>query len=193
MTLLQALRSIGYDAPRWVSPSGRVVFSDAATATPVKPHTFHGGAALVEAAPTATDAWWSDPEYIAREAAAMMTFPDFTRVQFDDQPPGWIGTIDTGYGRFKILVQHRRDHGLPHVVPVSPRRRERPRGRSMMRSDHLYDNGNLCVAESGDWDAWTDTAATVVAWAAHWHACYVAWRSGGGVWPTPGLRAPAAR
>ena len=192
MTLLQALRALGHEAPRWVSPSGRLVFSDPGReAQPVKPHTFHGGKDVAEDANAAVPRWWqTDAEQTRDKAAMAEAFPSFTRLDNPERPPAWHGTIDTGYGRFDILIQHRLDHGLPYVVPISPSKRQREQGRRIARAPHLFDSGALCVADQSDWDSEEDTTATVVAWAAHWHACYVSWFSNG-QWPTSALRPSA--
>ena len=65
---------------------------------------------------------------------------------------------------------------LPAVVPVGPRRLGKQHARRWVRSPHLYNNGNLCVAALDDWDTAAHTAADVAAWAAHWLAVFTAWR-----------------
>lgn len=155
-------------------------------------HTFHGGEEPASAT-TQDTKWWNDPAAIQRDREAMRRyFPSFTEVPATaDSPPSWQGTIDSGRGRFSILLKHRADHGLPSVVPISPTVRLRSAGRRAVKSPHLYMSGNLCVASADDWDADRDSMATVVAWVAHWHACYVEWFAGG-QWPTEGFHASAA-
>ncbi|WIE57964.1 hypothetical protein DEI96_017700 [Curtobacterium sp. MCLR17_031] len=186
MTLLQALHALGYDSPRWVSPSGRVVFTDPGDAgSSITKHSFHGGADVLEH-PSTRD-WWTNGGELARDVEAMASaFPSFRIATEADRPPVWEGTIDTGYGLFEIRIEHRFDHGLPRIIPIKPSRRGASRGGRFMRSPHLFDSGTLCVAEPSDWDPARDTSATVVAWAAHWHACYVMWFISG-IWPSDGV------
>lgn len=188
MTLIDALQHLGYKNSRWVSPSGRLVFaapSASAPARAVEPFRFHGGAdpVVLDVSP-----WWlNDETYIARERAEMAaSFPHFTYFEPEgDLPPTWFGSIDTGYGVFKVMILHRADGSLPAVVPVAPKNRARSTTRQKL-SPHLFDNGNLCVAREEDWDRGQHTVATVVAWAAHWHACYATWFVTGR-WPIEGF------
>ena len=189
MTILNVLKHHGYNVERRVTPSGRIVFS-AASATPsavgmpMKRHTFHGGTSPVEHVAAALP-WWTNEESVARDRDAMAQFfPGFAELGGSDgRPPAWVGAIDTGYGKFTITVQHRVDHGLPHVIPGRPKTGRL--GRHSVASPHTFMNGNLCVAAQDDWDPKTDTIATVVGWAAHWHAAYVEWLFTG-TWPMEG-------
>ena len=58
-------------------------------------------------------------------------------------------------------------------------------------AEHLYLSGNLCVADTADWDPAKHTSVTAIAWAAHWYAAYTDWRIGG-MWPTEGYRPNAS-
>lgn len=134
MTMTSLLRAFGHDAPRRVTASGSVLFD--AVATPAQsgirmsPHTFHGG--VSEPPIEATDSrWWSEATALEREREEMAAyFPRFVEVPGDDRlPPAWGGTLDTGRGRFDVLIAHREDHSLPAVIPIRPKRFGRPRGR----------------------------------------------------------------
>jgi hypothetical protein len=183
MTILNILKHHGYNVERGVLPTGRIVFPTApasssaafATAMSVKPHAFHGGGNPVEQVPDSSRTWWTDEAVLERDRQAMARyFPGFVEVaDTQNLPPAWVGTLDTGYGVFTVRIQHRADHGLPHVTPAKPKARRR--GRRTLASPHTFINGNLCVAAQEDWDPEKDTTATVVGWAAHWHAAYVEW------------------
>lgn len=181
MTILSLLRHHGYNVERRVSPTGKVLFGPVAaasvvvTTTPVKQHVFHGGDDPVDQIPKTLPNWWLDASIIERDRRAMaLHFPYFVEVVgTEDRPTAWVGTVDTGYGVFGVRIQHRADHGLPHVVPAYPKRARR--GGQLVESPHTYVSGNLCVAAQEDWDPNTDTTATVVGWIAHWHAAYVEW------------------
>lgn len=192
MSMLDALRYHGAVGPRWVSPTGRLMFAapENAAAVPVKPHTFHGGADPAER--TSIQKWWLDPHATSRDDAAMRElFPDFVQTRGNEaHPPMWTGVIDSGFGRFPIMVLQRKDHGLPRVMPLGVTDRSRHEGRRTVKSPHLFASGHLCVAEERDWEPDSDTIATVVSWAAHWHACFVSWRLNG-VWPAAGASAAA--
>src|SRR5450759_1014768 len=190
MTLPSLLRHVGVHIPRGVTVDGRVLTGHAAvaavaahTATAVVPHTFHGGDDPL-AAPAPRAAWWDNAAgREADKAAVHASFPGFV---LDDNEGGyvWHGAIDTGRGRFRIEVVGCRGNGLPHIVPVLPRALGRPEGRRGFRNaEHLYTSGNLCVADTSDWDPQVHTTATAIAWAAHWFAAYTGWRIAGGPWP----------
>lgn len=192
MSMLDALQYHGAAGARWVSPTGRLMFAspESGSSISVPSHTFHGGA---DPEDVVTDAkWWLDPAQLARDDAAMREyFPDFVNMSEDpEHPPAWGGVIDSGFGRFPVLILHRQDHGLPRVVPVRVTGRSRQEGRRTVKSPHLYDSGHLCIADEADWNSQRDTIATVVAWTAHWHACYVSWRLSG-VWPASGVAVAA--
>lgn len=197
MSLPSLLRRVGHAVPRGVSVDGRIVTGAAAaaaiaagTANRVAPHAFHGGKD-----PTTPDqesgAWWENAEARARDTAAMAAaFPTF-RLDDGDGGYDWRGVIDTGRGRFRVAIIGSPRGRLPQVVPLQPRSFSRHEGRTLRRSPHLYDSGNLCVAAQDDWDAEHHTTATVVGWTAHWLAAYTDWRLGG-PWPTAGYQPYAA-
>ena len=199
MTIVDLLRRHGHNCTRRVLPSGLLVFDDALPAgstpagMPLKQHTFHGGEPPQEQDTGYTSPWWLESGSLDRERAAMAEhFPRFMLVEGTaDLPPAWAGAVRARRAEFQIMVMHRRDHGLPTVVPVSPKARRRWVGRRLIGAPHLYTSGDLCVAAAEDWDPEIDTVATVVGWAAHWHACYVEWFFTG-KWPTEGYRADAA-
>jgi hypothetical protein len=197
MTLPSLLRRVGIAVPRGVSVDGRVLTGRAAaaavsagTATAVVPHAFHGGDDPPIA--SAPEAWWQDPAARGADIAAVaQAFPGF-RLDQRDGGHTWTGAIDTGRGRFDVSVVCDPAGGLPAVVPVLPRALGRNEGRRGFRpSEHLYVSGNLCVADTADWDPAAHTSATAIAWAAHWYAAYTDWRLGG-QWPTDGYRPDAA-
>lgn len=202
MSILDIVRYHGHNVSPFVEADGRVRFvsdatgaashagiADGASGLRVKPHTFHGGTEPADSEPSA---WWTEPGALDRDRAAVeAAFPGFIEISHTDRPPSWRGTIDSGAGRFEIEIQHRRDRELPLVIPIAPRKRHAPSGRGMVQSPHLYVNGNLCVADREDWDPSTDTVATVIAWAAHWHAAYVVWRASRR-WPSEGYQPDAA-
>jgi len=190
MTIQSILRHHGFNCARKVLPSGRLVFETNSRASAptaraglaVTSHTFHGGDQPTD--PTGDPAWWLMPGELDNDVDAMSTyFPDFKLVSGDEEsPPVWYGQIATRLGPFWIAVAHRFDRTLPNVVPIQPASRGRRVGRRFWPAPHLYLNGNLCVAAMEDWEPQRDTVATVVAWAAHWHAFYVEWYFTG-KWP----------
>jgi hypothetical protein len=205
MTLPSLLRHIGIDVPRGVCVDGRIVTGDAATTallagtvTPVAPHMFHGGADLaapngLTSAHTQASTWWID-DPVARAADADAVHGAFPSFYLDERDGSytWSGGIDTGRGRFCVTVAGNPSGGIPAIVPVRTGALGRQEGhRGFCRSEHLYDSGNLCVAEPNDWDAKAHNTVTVIAWAAHWFAAYTDWRLGG-PWPTHGYRPHAA-
>ncbi|OMC34463.1 hypothetical protein A5739_05960 [Mycobacterium colombiense] len=196
MTIKEMLRHHGYNCSRVVLPSGRLEFqtSKATTACvglPLTTHTFHGGDEPVETADNAP--WWLAKGALDRDRAEMKDyFPSFVEIGGDAElAPAWVGLIETRIGHFRIAVIHRFDHSLPKVVPIEPKNRVKRIGRRLIDAPHLYTNGNLCVAAQEDWDCDRDSIATVVAWAAHWHAFYVEWLFTGN-WPSEGYIAEAA-
>lgn len=197
MSMAGLLAKFGHDAGRWVSPAGRVSIAPAAlggSGYRVAPHTFHGGDDPADPENLSrTDRWWLKDGAMARERAIMAeAFPSFEEIAGDEHnPPAWVGAIDTGRGKFPIFLLHRWDHGLPAVVPVKLVRRGKNRGRGWTKAPHLYTSGNLCVADADDWRAETNTMADVVAWTAHWHACYVEWLVADR-WPSDGVLDAAA-
>ena len=201
MTISQLISANGARTPRYITIGGRTVFgSVTATATglvhktfgavtPVANHTFHGGDDPVD---TGNEPWWNDQDLVAPHIVAMKTsFPGFTYLPGEpDMPPTWAGDIDTGRGRFKIVVILRHDQGLPFVKLLSKQRLgTNLRGR-FIPSPHLFTSGALCIADESDWNAGEHTAATATAWAAHWLAAYVEWRINHH-WPVRGVSVAA--
>ncbi len=186
MTIGDMLRLHGNPARRYVLPSGRIAFGAAATSAglAVPAHTFHGGEQPEATAPP-DPSWWMDASVMAHEVSEMgKYFPDFHLVTGSGaSPPQWLGTIATDFGNFELRLEHRRDHSLPRVVPVSPTRRLKQVSRRHLTSPHVFTNGNLCVASEDDWHPESQTMAAVVCWAADWHAHYVAWRATN-AWPS---------
>lgn len=199
MSMAGLLNRFGHDAGRWVTPEGLVGIGPSASAEPgfrIAPHTFHGGDDPVDhpaASSEDSTPWWMHADETRRERQAMAAaFPGFIELPGDERTPhGWAGSITTGRGTFPVLLQHRQDHGLPMVVPLRITRRGKPRGRGWAKAPHLYLSGNLCVADDSDWDPNKYTTADVVAWTAHWHACYVEWLATD-LWPTEGIPDVAA-
>lgn len=205
MTIAALLSHFGASTPRYVTVNGQIIFDDVVVqqngdplhaqhgpVTPVERHTFHGGAEGSDE-PVAGSPWWEKPELIARHITAMQkAFPSFAYVAPEAEAlPAWIGTIDTGRGKFTIGIILREDQGLPRVVMLSKIQLGASAGRRWVPSPHLYDNGNLCVADAAEWAPERHTAATVTAWAAHWLAAYTEWRMAR-KWPVAGVASDAA-
>jgi hypothetical protein len=201
MTMTSLLRHVGIHVPRGVTVDGRLLVGapavaaiKAGTATAVAPTFHHGGPATFLDRPDDpladryAGAWWNlDPAARdADKAAVEAAFPAF-RYDGTDGAHDFTGVIDTGRGRFRVLVIGNPDGGQPYLVPVEPRTLGRREGRSFRRSPHLYDNGNLCVAREEDWHPGEHNTVTAIAWAAFWYATYTDWRLGG-PWPTPGYQ-----
>jgi hypothetical protein len=150
-------------------------------------HHFHGGEEQPDEVAESPRLWWLDEDNLTRDRVTMaLAFPKFVELPGDEAtPPIWAGVIDTGRGRFEVAIMHRKDHGLPRVVPLKPHSLGRPLGRRFVKSPHLYLTGNLCVAEQDEWNAETNTVADVAAWTAHWYASYTEWRMTTH-WPTAG-------
>jgi hypothetical protein len=205
MTIAALLRHHGIDVPRFVTVDGTIVFdgvlpdraggfrhSTLGVVTPVAPHVFHGGTQTPDKVTGSARRWWEDELEIQRHQDAMASaFPGFMELPREEAPPAWGGVIDTGRGRFRIMVVCRRDQGIPAVIPVTPARLGKSRQGHWTRTEHLYDKGNLCVADSADWDPSVHTVATAVAWAAHWLAAYTEWRMSDR-WPIAGCTADVA-
>lgn len=197
MTIANLLKIHGHNLTRRVLPNGLLVFDTStevrqtASSMPLKSHTFHGGEAPQDSKDS--PGWWLAEGALDVEIEAMRThFPDFRLIGGDaDSPPAWVGSVRTNNAEFKIAVMHRYSRGLPDVAPIDPKPRRRRVGRIHLPAPHLYLNGFLCVAAQEDWDPSADTAATVVGWAAHWHACYVEWVYTG-KWPTESYVSHAA-
>lgn len=192
MSIPALLRRVGLSAPRGVSIDGRILFGEAlaaslaeGTASPLIRHTFHGGE---QTAPPCGPPWWSDDDARERDVAAVRAaFPGFHLDQADGGY-SWQGTLNTGHGRFEVRVEGSPANRLPRVRPVRPAALGRNFGRrGLMRPEHMFLNGDLCVADESDFDPARDTTATVIAWVAHWYAAYVDWRIDGR-WVVEGYR-----
>lgn len=204
MTLAALLSHFGIGDRRYVTTDGLILFDGVSgssgfgyshpvhgSVTPVQKHTFHGDTDEPIDVPS-SGFWWQDSEELARQDTAMRAaFPRFTRRSDTSRPPVWTGSIDTGRGVFAIEVRMREDRGLPFIrVLGGPRLGIANAGR-WVRSPHLYDNGNLCVADQADWNPDEHTAETAVVWAAHWLAAYTEWRIIKR-WPVAGAHPDAA-
>lgn len=205
MTMPALLSHFGMNDVRFVAAGGQIVFDGVTSlangafthpvhgsVTAVAQHTFHGGEEEPDAGALDMTAWWEDEAAIGRHVASMEhAFPQFTYLPAsDDRSPCWWGEIDTGRGRFKVVIILRRDGGLP-FVSVLNRRLGVQSGRRWERPPHVYLNGDLCVASSEDWQPDEHTAATATAWAAHWLAAYTEWRFRR-EWPAEGVHAVAS-
>lgn len=194
MSLATLLEHVGIDVPRYVTVGGQIVLDPTPMTTSpmaVSPHRFHDGEDPAPERVNYEHAWWSTDEAAraADEAAMACHFPNF--VQFgEDGDYAFGGYLDTGRGKFKVIVIPHIDRSLPSVVPMH-KALGRPVGRRLQRPPHLYTSGNLCVAATADWKPEEHTTATAVAWAAHWFAAYTEWRISGR-WPTDGFGAEAA-
>ncbi len=205
MTIAALLRHHGVNVPRFVTVDGRVVFDDVTAregeyshptfgaVTPVANHTFHGGVEESDIDSGSQADWWADDDEISRHVDAMKrSFPNFTYLPPEkDTSPCWFGVIDTGRGSFKVAVILRRDRQLPRVAVLGRVRLGVSAGRRWQPSPHLYDNGNLCVADGSEWKSGEHTAATVTAWAAHWLTAYTEWRMTR-QWPVEGVQLEVA-
>jgi hypothetical protein len=180
MTIADLLTHHGHKKPRWVDVGGRVVFGAPAVATSgalaMKPHTFHGGEDPVESIQSDSP-WWTDPENLKRHTDAMTAhFPGFIFLEPEDgNTPAWAGELDTGRGRFQVLVMTRADRGLPWVSILGPKIGMNTRFGWKM-PPHTFVSGRPCIADQDDWNPDEDTVATAVAWTAHWLAAYTEWR-----------------
>ncbi|GGZ78913.1 hypothetical protein GCM10010328_62200 [Streptomyces rubiginosohelvolus] len=189
MTIATLLRHVGIDVPRYVTVDGEVIL-DASTAAvgvvQVAPHRFHGGEDPSPEREDYSGAWWAlDPAAKEADRAHMAAaFPGFYCLE-DGGDYAYGGTLNTGRGRFQVLVMPQVDKSLPSVFPRSGLQLGRPAGRRFVNSPHLYLSGALCVAGRTDWDPDRHNTATAVAWAAHWFCAYTEWRITGR-WPTDG-------
>lgn len=197
MTIPALLEHVGVHVPRYVTVDGTIVFEQTATAMPqaapmaLQPHQFHGGEDPAPERIKYADAWWnSDACARSVDEEAMRTyFPGF--VQFaEDGGYAYGGEINTGRGRFRVLVLPHIDRSLPSIIPLN-KNLGRPMGRRLERPPHLYTSGNLCVASASEWKPLEHTTATAVGWAAHWFAAFTEWRITRR-WPTDGFGATAA-
>lgn len=204
MTIAELLHHHGVHVPRFVSVNGRIVFDGVSqtpvgfthkslgAVTPVANHTFHGGTAEAHDEPKTPAYWWEDADVVTRHVTAMgAAFPEFTYLPAaSNTGPYWGGEIDTGRGKFNLMVFTRRDAGLPRIM-VHGVRLGVNAGKRWIPSPHLYTNGNLCVADEADWQPGRHTAATATCWAAHWLAAYTEWRFTRR-WPVDGVQSVAA-
>lgn len=196
MTIAGLLRKHGHSASRYVDQSGKVLVGATSVAGvapqvayPVRSHTFHGGAEVADSGSDDGRSWWAQEGALDRDRRAVLKhFPGFSEVPgaTDGHPPAWEGTIDTGYGQFRVRIEHRVDRGLPRVRPIDSKKRGKSRRGKWIPFDHLFLSGALCVAAESDWDPVEHTIADVIAWTAHWHAAYVSWFVED-VRPTPGF------
>lgn len=205
MTLPSLLRHVGAHIPRGVTVDGRVLTGRAAvaafatgSATPIMPHTNHGGvqAALRDVATPSgryANAWWNahPTARMADIVGVARAFPGFVYNGMDGGHR-FEGLINTGRGRFRVAAVGYPDGRIPHLVPINPHGLGRHEGRGFRRPEHVYTNGNLCVAGDDDWRPDEYNTVTAIAWAAHWYATYTDWRLGGS-WRSDGYRphAPA--
>lgn len=207
MTIADLVGHFAATTPRYVTVNGQIIFNDVTpaasggythpvhgTVTPVQKHTFHGGTEESVDAPDPEAPWWNQPELIQRHIDAMAySFPGFTYLPPEsDTVPVWVGEIDTGRGKFPIGIALRSDQGLPRIALLSKIQLGVFAGRRWVRAPHLYDNGNLCVADVTEWQPEEHTAATATAWAAHWLAAYTEWRITRKNWPVTGVVGVAA-
>lgn len=204
MTIPALLRHHGVRTPRYVTVDGQIVFGDVAATptgmahkdfgpvTAVMPHSFHGGDEGIDELSRSDTEWWRNEAAVARHLDAMKkSFPGFFYLPAEgDVCPAWGGFIDTGRGKFEVLVMTRRDQGLPRVAVLHQRLGVNA-GRRWLPAPHLFTNGNLCVADPSDWDPNHHNAATVTAWTAHWLAAYTEWRFTRR-WPVEGFQTVAA-
>ena len=216
MTIATLLEHVGVHVPRYVTVGGQVVLDGTTTvpstapAMPISPHRFHGGDDPApsrsngddpapsrsngdDPAPSRSnyaDAWWNvDDEARSFDEDQMRTyFPGF--VQFTDGGDyAYAGVIDTGRGRFRILVMPHINRSLPSIIPMK-KDLGRSAGGRFLRPPHLYTSGNLCIADVDDWEPARHSTATAAGWAAHWFAAFTEWRIIGR-WPTEGFGAVA--
>jgi hypothetical protein len=194
MTIATLLRHVGIMVPRYVTVDGEIVLdgSPAVASVPLamEPHRFHAGDDPSPSRTAFATAWWNtETDARAADEAAMRShFPKFLLLE-DDGDYAWGGELNTGRGRYKILVYPHVDRSLPSIVPLR-QNLGRTEGRRWRKPPHLYESGAMCVAATSDWDPEMHTTATAVAWAAHWFAAYTEWRMGG-EWPTDGYGAAA--
>jgi hypothetical protein len=111
-------------------------------------------------------------------------FPGFV-VNEEDGDLGYAGIIDTGRGRFPLLLLPQIDGSLPRAATYPKIKLGRNEGRYWRKSPHLFTSGSLCIAGAQDWHPGEHTTATAAAWAAHWFAAYTEWWMSG-IWPAKG-------
>lgn len=203
MTIASLLGHHGVNVPRYVTIDGRIVFdgvsvTSSGTAvhetfgavTPVPDHTFHGGEDHVDS--STGELWWDDPAQLYRHSRAVeQSFPRFLYTAPTSRfGPRWTGAINTGRGTFTLEVELRADRTLPMLRVLGPKLGAFSSGR-WVRSPHLYDSGNICVADREEWHPDEHDAATAIAWGAHWLAAYTEWRMSR-IWPADGTYAHAS-
>ncbi len=206
MTIASLLSKLNNRAPRFVTIKGQVIgdtgvvkvgsefrHPEHGSVTAIQKHVFHDdqddAISNLDGEISGIDekSWWvSDPASLNNEQINMArSFPDFVQIDNNGRV-AWSGVIDTGRGKFTIVVTHRNDHGLPSIDVVSPKTLGRAAGKKFVKPPHLYTSGKICVAAKEDWNPSTNDAVTVVAWAAHWLAAYTEWRFSMR-WPVSGL------
>lgn len=190
MTLPSLLRKVGISVPRYVTVDGQIVLESEVAGygsglTPLQPHRFHGGVAP-ERAQELANAWWNtNAAALERDKARMKSsFPEFTCLS-EDGHYAYFGEMNTGRGKFEVIVLPMGDQSLPLVSVMQPKRLGRQAGKLFVKPPHLFTNGSLCIADRADWRPQYGTEVAV-AWTAHWLACYTEWRMNGGIWPTDG-------
>lgn len=192
MSLPTLLKAVGVHVPRYVTVDGQIVLASptvtAGESAPlrVEPHRFHGGQDPAADRIDSCSAWWNqNPVAAQRDKNAMeRAFPRFVLLD-DDGDYAWFGEIDTGRGRFLVLVLPQLDGVLPSVKVIKPKRLGRQEGRRWRRAPHLYTSHALCIADQVDWKPQLHNTTVAVAWTAHWLACYTEWRMSG-QWPSDG-------
>lgn len=201
MTVTSFLAAHGIQRARYVTADGRTIFDNVTasgsvythpthgTVTKVANHTFHDGHEPTDAS---ADSWWTDETSLRRHIDAVSeAFPAFDFIAPEgESAPAWVGELNTGRGAFRVGLVLRRDNGLPFVAVLGNRRLGKPAGRHFIRSPHLYDSGNPCIADQADWRPDEHTAATAIAWLAHWLAAYTEWRITDR-WPVAGVHCAA--
>ncbi|SMQ58034.1 hypothetical protein SAMN06295909_0093 [Plantibacter sp. VKM Ac-1784] len=203
MSIASLLSHHGVDVPRYVTVDGRIVFDGVSInsagvaihqglgpVTAVANHTFHGGEDHLDS--SACLPWWNDPSELDRHLnAVQQSFPGFIYAEATmSNGPRWTGAIDTGRGTFTLEVELRADLSLPTLRVLGPKLGAFSSGR-WVRSPHLYDSGNICVADRDEWHPGVHDASTAIAWGAHWLAAYTEWRMSR-QWTTEGTYAHAS-
>lgn len=203
MTIASLLSHHSVNVPRYVTIDGRIVFDDVSISSsgtaihqtfgavsPIPDHTFHGGKDHL--ADTSGELWWDESAKLSRHRRAVeQSFPGFLfTAPSAEFGPRWTGTINTGRGTFTLEVELRANHTLPMLRIIGPQLGAFSSGR-WVRSPHLYDSGNICVADSDEWHPEEHDAATAIAWGAHWLAAYTEWRMSR-IWPADGTYAHAS-
>lgn len=125
MTITTLLEHVGVHVPRYVTVDGRIVLDPApltmSSPAPlaVSAHRFHGGDDPAPNRVDSADAWWNtDLDAREKDEAEMaIHFPAFVQLG-EDCGYAYGGELNTGRGRFKILVFPQVDRSLPSVFPL---------------------------------------------------------------------------